>query len=84
MPLILYTRPGCHLCEDFEQELRRQQQVLDFELEIRDVDSNPDWMLAYNDKVPLLLAQNSGLDEEICCYFIDPKALQAYLARHPT
>ncbi len=82
MPLILYTRQGCHLCEDFEQELRRQQQELVFELIIRDVDGNPDWVAAYNDKVPLLLSQD--LSVEICRHFLDPQVLQAYLAGIPT
>ena len=77
MSLILYTRHGCHLCEDFEQELQRQQQLLDFEVQTRNVDANPDWVMRYNDKVPLLLAQDQ--DTEICRYFLDPQALRSYL-----
>ena len=84
MPLILYTRQGCPLCEDFEQEVCRHQQVLNFELEIRDVDSNPAWIVAYNDKVPLLVAENPDLDQEICRYFFDPRALRAYLTKPRT
>ena len=72
MFLILYTRQGCHLCEDFEQEVRRQQQLLDFAVEIRDVDTNPDWGMPYNDQVPLLLAGSV----EISRYFFDPGALR--------
>lgn len=81
MSLILYTRIGCHLCEDFEQELQRQQQLLDFDVQIRDVDANPDWVKRYNDKVPVLLGRNQ--DQEICRYFFDPQALLAYLASGP-
>jgi len=77
--LILYSRQGCHLCEDFEQELRRLQTVLGFEFEIRDVDARPEWRAAYNDLVPLLLAG----DQELSRYFLDPAALERYLERHP-
>lgn len=77
MPLILYTRQGCHLCDDFEQELRRMQQQIPFELEIRDVDARPEWRAAYNDQVPLLLAG----DAVICRYFLDPERLRRHLER---
>lgn len=73
--LILYTRHGCHLCEDFEQELRRVQQEHPFAIDIRDVDANPEWRAAYNDQVPLLLAGN----EEISRYFLDLDRLRRYL-----
>lgn len=73
--LILYTRQGCHLCEDFEQELRRLQLEIPFAVEIRDVDAHPEWRAAYNDQVPLLLAG----DEEIARYFLDLERLTRYL-----
>ncbi len=74
---ILYTRHGCHLCEDFERELRFLQQDQPFEVEIRDVDARPEWRAAYNDQVPLLLAG----DREIARYFLDPASLKRYLGR---
>lgn len=77
MPLILYTRRGCHLCEDFEQELRHMQSETPFEVEIRDVDARPEWRTAYNDQVPLLLAG----DAEIARYFLDPERLRRHLER---
>lgn len=77
MPLTLYTRRGCHLCEDFEQALRRLQAETPFEVEIRDVDARPDWRSAYNDLVPLLL---DG-EREIARYFLDPQALRTHLAK---
>lgn len=73
--LILYSRHGCHLCEDFAQELRRLQQQIPFDVEIRDVDARPEWRAAYNDRVPLLL----GGDEEIARYYLDSERLKRYL-----
>lgn len=75
--LILYTRHGCHLCEDFEQELRRVQSDTPFEFEIRDVDARTEWRAAYNDQVPLLLAG----DAEISRYFLDVERLRRHLGR---
>ncbi|MFP5505543.1 MAG: glutaredoxin family protein [Gammaproteobacteria bacterium] len=77
MSLTLYTRRGCHLCEDFEQELRRLQAEMPFEVEIHDVDARPEWRAAYNDRVPLLLAGS----EEISRYFLDPDCLRRHLGR---
>jgi hypothetical protein len=75
MSLILYTRNGCHLCEDFEQELRRFQQEYPFAIDIRNVDASPEWRMAYNDQVPLLLAGS----EVISRYFLDLERLRRYL-----
>ena len=77
--LILYSRQGCHLCEDFEQELRRLQPALGFSLEIRDVDARPEWRAAYNALVPLLFAG----DRELSRYFLDLGSLERYLERDP-
>lgn len=77
--LILYTRHGCHLCEDFAQELQRvrheQPPEHQFEVEVRDIDACQQWRAAYNDQVPLLLAG----DEEISRYFLDLACLRRYL-----
>jgi hypothetical protein len=75
--LILYTRRGCHLCEDFEQELRRLQAEAPFDIEIRDVDARPEWRTAFNGLVPLLLAGS----EEISRYFLDVERLRGHLGR---
>ncbi len=36
MQLILYSKPGCHLCEGLQEKLE-QIQDLNFELEVRDI-----------------------------------------------
>ena len=70
--LILYTRKDCHLCEDMHRQLQELQHDYGFEIDLRDVDAKPDWMSAYSDKVPLLLAGS----DEICRYFLDLEALK--------
>ncbi len=80
MPLILYTRHGCHLCEDFEQELLRLQQdhpqAYAFSVEIRMMSTRArSGRAAFNDLVPLLLAGS----EEISRYFLDLERHRRYL-----
>ncbi len=75
MLLTLYTRQGCHLCEDMLEQLRELQSELVFQLDVREVDSNPHWRLAYNDLVPLLYAG----DREVCRYFLDLAGLKEAL-----
>jgi hypothetical protein len=51
--LILYSKPGCHLCEGLQSKLE-QIQELPFELEIRDITTCEDWFQAYQYEVPVL------------------------------
>ena len=53
MRLILYSKPGCHLCEGLQEKLQ-QIQGLSFELEIRDITTREDWFKAYQYEVPVL------------------------------
>ena len=77
--LILYSRSGCHLCEDMEVALGELQKELGFQLQRIDIDSEPALVQAYGTLVPVLKAG----DTEICHYFLDPQALRDHLASSP-
>lgn len=53
MRLILYSKPGCHLCEGLQEKLE-QIQTLDFDLEIRDITKSKDWFQQYQYEIPVL------------------------------
>lgn len=53
MRLILYGKPGCHLCEGLQEKLE-QIRDLNFELELRDITTREDWFQAYQYEVPVL------------------------------
>lgn len=53
MRLILYSKPGCHLCEGLQEKLE-QIDDLAFELEVRDITTREDWFAAYQYEVPVL------------------------------
>ena len=53
MRLILYSKPGCHLCEGIEGKLK-QIETPKFDLEIRDITTSEDWFTAYQYEIPVL------------------------------
>ncbi len=62
MQLILYSKPGCHLCEGLQEKLE-QIQGLNCELEVRDITSREDWFQAYQYEVPVLCRDSAGREE---------------------
>ncbi|NEP44111.1 MAG: glutaredoxin family protein [Okeania sp. SIO2H7] len=60
MKLILYTKPGCHLCEGLQEKLEQIQNDPEssckFDLELRDITTREEWFLAYEYEVPVLFA----------------------------
>jgi hypothetical protein len=53
MKLILYSKPGCHLCEGLEEKLK-QIDDLEIELEIRNITTNNQWWEKYQYEIPVL------------------------------
>lgn len=51
MALVLYTRRGCHLCEDAEDLLAARR----WNVDVVDVDGDPAAVAAYGLRVPVLL-----------------------------
>jgi hypothetical protein len=58
MKLILYSKPGCHLCEGLTEKLQAIT-ALELELDIRDITSRADWLAAYEYEIPVLLWQSA-------------------------
>ena len=48
--LILYSKPGCHLCEGLQEKL----ETMPIELEIRDITQKNEWFQKYQYEVPVL------------------------------
>jgi hypothetical protein len=69
--LSLYSRHGCHLCEDMEQALSELATELDFITEIIPIDNNTELEQDYGHRVPVLMMG----DNMICEYFLDKAAL---------
>ena len=74
--LTLYYRSGCSLCEEMQRELAVGS---GYTLEMVDVDSDAELVQSYGHKVPVLTGAEG---EEICHYFLDHTALDAYFSTH--
>jgi len=53
MQLILYSKPGCHLCEGLQEKLE-QIKSIKFTLTSRDITTEEDWFTLYQYEVPIL------------------------------
>jgi hypothetical protein len=54
--LILYSKPGCHLCEGLQEKL----EALPLRLDIRDITQNEAWFQQYQYEVPVLCVPPSA------------------------
>ncbi len=55
MRVILYTKPGCHLCDEMKEEILRAGCADLYTLEVVNIESNPDLRARYRYEIPVLL-----------------------------
>jgi glutaredoxin len=77
VPLTVYGREHCHLCQDMIAALQELQTPLHFSVDVIDVDRDEGLKSRYGERVPVLVAGG----EEICHYHLDPVALDAYFTK---
>ncbi|MCW8902188.1 glutaredoxin family protein [Sedimenticola sp.] len=77
--LSFYYRDGCHLCEDMWQHLQSIRETHPFDVDLINVDSDPDLRARYGTLIPVLA---SG-EEIICNYYLDPVGLERFLSGLP-
>jgi len=53
--VILYTKPGCHLCEEMKQEMLKAQCPDLYSLEEVNIESDPELRSRYKFEIPVLL-----------------------------
>jgi len=73
---VVYSRLGCHLCEDLLQQLVVLQQSHEFNLQVVDIDKDAQLVERYGLKVPVV----TYLGEELCRYFLDLVSIKRVLA----
>ena len=71
MKLTLYTRADCRLCDDMRGALDTYLARYPLDLELVDVDRNPELWHLHGARVPVLALDG----EEVCHYFLDESAL---------
>ncbi|MBE9060089.1 glutaredoxin family protein [cf. Phormidesmis sp. LEGE 11477] len=79
--LILYSKPGCHLCEGLQEKLEE----LPVRLEIRDITQNQSWFQKYQYEIPVLCyadhAETSAVATEHPLPRLSPRASTAQVAK---
>ncbi|KAH6780360.1 Thioredoxin superfamily protein [Perilla frutescens var. hirtella] len=70
--LILYSKPGCCLCEGLKEKLDAAFSLSgpnfigDVELQVRDITTNPEWEKLYQYEIPVLArVREDGVEETL-------------------
>lgn len=75
--LVVYGREECHLCQTMILALQDLQKQVSFDFQVVDIDSDPELIVLYGEKIPVLVS--AADNQEICHYFLDLAALDDYL-----
>lgn len=76
--VTVYSRHGCHLCEDAVNTLETMREELAFEIEIIYIDGNPELEKLYGHEVPVIHINGEHHD----FYKIDPERFRTSLEKH--
>ena len=75
--ITLFTRAGCHLCEEAERVLQEEQAATPFQLDLVDIDRDPELARRYGVRVPVVAVDGVELSE----YEVPVDLLRARLGR---
>jgi glutaredoxin len=74
--VVLYSRPGCHLCDDARVVLERVRGRAPFALEEVDIESDDGLHARYLERIPVVMLDG----EELFEYFVDENVLLTRLS----
>jgi glutaredoxin len=75
--LTVYSRSHCHLCEEMIAALQEMQGRFHFELQVIDVDGDPELQRRHGAGVPVLVHG----ERELCRHFLDRPVVLEYLTK---
>ena len=75
--VVLYGREGCCLCDEARELLTRARSQHEFDLQERDIESDPALHLAYLERIPVIAIDG----EEVLELVIDEAELHRALGR---
>jgi hypothetical protein len=73
--LTLYTREGCHLCEEMLAGLHELAAGMTFEVDLRDIDADPRLVERYGPRIPVLTLN----ERTLCELRLDARAVREAL-----
>ena len=76
--VTIYSRHGCHLCEDAESTLESLRAELNFEIEVIYIEDDAELIRLYSDQVPVIHIDGQHHD----FYKVDPTRFRSSLEKH--
>jgi glutaredoxin len=74
--VVLYSRPGCHLCDDARTILARVRAQRPFAFTERDIEQDEELLRAYLERIPVVT-----IDDDVTLeLFVDEAVLMAALS----
>lgn len=74
--ITVYSRPGCHLCEQALDELLPIARAHGAAIDEVDIEQNDALLRAYLERIPVVVID----DEEVCELFVEAALVQAALS----
>jgi glutaredoxin len=76
--VTIYSRHGCHLCENAESTLESLREELNFEIEVIYIEDDAELIRLYSDQVPVIHIDGQHHD----FYKVDPTRFRSSLEKH--
>jgi len=76
--VTIYSRQGCHLCDDAHNTLESLREELKFEIEVINIDEDVELIKLYSDQVPVI--HIDGIHHDF--YKVDPIRFRSSLEKH--
>jgi glutaredoxin len=76
--ITIYSRQGCHLCDDAQITLESLREELNFEIEVIDIEQDAELINLYSDQVPVIHIDGTHHD----FYKVDPLRFRSSLEKH--
>jgi glutaredoxin len=76
--VTVYSRLGCHLCDDAKNVLDSMREELNFEIVVINIDEDADLIKLYSDQVPVIHIDGEHHD----FYKVDPVRFRSSLEKH--
>jgi glutaredoxin len=55
LEVVIYSRPGCHLCDDAKEVVERVRRRIPFDLRVTNIETDPQLEKEYGEQIPVIL-----------------------------
>jgi glutaredoxin len=55
----IYSRPGCHLCDEAKEVIQRVQRRVSFDLRVTNIETQPELEKKYGEEIPVVFINGS-------------------------